>query len=465
MACKNLTVADLKALLTRIGSPTSGRKPVLAARLTQDLRVPRLPLSSKNATSRAKSGKAQIRNHKKSARILSIDMGVKNLAFCVADVSMQSRAGQSGKSESDSEARQVEAKVHTIAWRRVDVMHEMAEANARHQLPIGDYSVAQDRFHPDSNFEESFHPRVLARTAHALLTRVLLPYKPDIILIERQRYRSGGGAAIQEWTVRVNMLESMLWAVLEALKGETWNLPSPSNAEDAGQPQVFDVSPARVGTFWIDSPDKKQDARRSAASIQAFELGPKGEVSEKACESAAAARKISVAKVRKKDKIQLVRSWLSHAPYSSKTTKTGNDKEQAQENNALITFSFAPEAEETREALCITRSGTKRSKIMNKDIAKTGDVRKLDDLADCFLQAAAWVAWEWNRLEIQRKGMGNILDSPAFDKDKSTTTKGKTTETKTSKRTKVKKTAAQPRIISKKENKIILPPDLSVDII
>ena len=430
MACKNLTVADLKALLTRIGSPTSGRKPVLAARLTQDLQVPRLPLSSKNATSRTKSGRAQIGNHKKSARILSIDMGVKNLAFCVADASMQSRAGQSGKSESDSEARQVEAKMHTIAWRRVDVMHEMAEANARHQLPIGDHSVA-----PEPNLEGSFHPRVLARAAHALLTRVLLPYKPDIILIERQRYRSGSGAAIQEWTVRVNMLESMLWAVLEALKGDTWNLPSPSNTEDAGQPQVFDVSPARVGTFWIDSLDEEHDARRSAASIQAFKLGPKGEVSEKACESVATARKMSAAKVRKKDKIQLVRSWLSHAPYSSKTARTGSDKEQVQENNAPITFSFAPEAEETREALCIIRSSTKRSKITNKNIAKTGDVRKLDDLADCFLQAAAWVAWEWNRLEIQRKGMGNILDSPAFDKDKSTTTKGKTTETKTAETT------------------------------
>ena len=453
MACKNLTVADLKALLTRIGSPTSGRKPVLAARLTQDLQVPRLPLSSKNATSRTKSGRAQIGNHKKSARILSIDMGVKNLAFCVADASMQSRAGQSGKSESDSEARQVEAKMHTIAWRRVDVMHEMAEANARHQLPIGDHSVAQDRFHPDSNFEESFHPRVLARTAHALLTRVLLPYKPDIILIERQRYRSGSGAAIQEWTVRVNMLESMLWAVLEALKGDTWNLPSPSNTEDAGQPQVFDVSPARVGTFWIDSLDEEHDARRSAASIQAFELGPKGEVSEKACESVATARKMSTAKVRKKDKIQLVRSWLSHAPYSSKTARTGSDKEQVQEINAPITFSFAPEAEETREALCTIRSSTKRSKITNKNIAKTGDVRKLDDLADCFLQTAAWVAWEWNRLEIQRKGMGNILDSPAFDKDKSTTTKGKTTETKTAETTTTKGMKAMKTIGKRKTTK------------
>jgi len=443
MARKNLTVADLKALLMRIGSPTSGRKPVLAARLTQDLRVPRLPLSSKNATSRAKSGRAQIRNHKESARILSIDMGVKNLAFCVADAGMQSRAGQSGKSESDSGARQVEAKMHTIAWRRVDVMHEMAEANARHQLPIGDHAVAQDRFHPEPNLEDSFHPRVLARAAHALLTRVLLPYKPDIILIERQRYRSGGGAAIQEWTVRVNMLESMLWAVLEALKGETWNLPSPSNTEDAGQPQVFDVSPARVGTFWIDSLDEEHDARRSATSIQAFELGPKGEVSEKACESVVITRKISTAKVRKKDKIQLVRSWLSHTPYSSKTARTGSDKEQAQENNAPITFSFAPKAEETREALCIIRSNTKRTKITNKNIAKTGDVRKLDDLADCFLQAAAWVAWERNRLEIQREGMGNILGSLASDKDKSTTMKGKTTGTKTTKRTKAKQTTAK----------------------
>lgn len=448
MACKNLTVADLKALLTRIGSPTSGRKPVLAARLTQDLQVPRLPLSCKNATSRTKSGRAQIGNHKKSARILSIDMGVKNLAFCVADASMQSRAGQSGKSESDSEARQVEAKMHTIAWRRVDVMHEMAEANARHQLPIGDHSVV-----PEPNLEDSFHPRALARAAHALLTRVLLPYKPDIILIERQRYRSGGGAAIQEWTVRVNMLESMLWAVLEALKGETWNLPSLSNTKDAGQPQVFDVSPARVGTFWIDSLDEEHDSRRSAASIQAFKLGPKGEVSEKACESIATARKMSAAKVRKKDKIQLVRSWLSHAPYSSKTARTGSNKEQVQENNASITFSFAPDAEETREALCIIRSSTKRSKNTNKNITKTGDVRKLDDLADCFLQAAAWVAWEWNRLEIQRKGMGNILDSPAFDEDKSTTTKGKTTETKTAETTTIKGMKAMKTIGKRKTTK------------
>jgi cruciform cutting endonuclease 1 len=375
-------------------------------------------------------------------------MGVKNLAFCVADASMQSRAGQSGKSESDSEARQVEAKMHTIAWRRVDVMHEMAETNARHQLPIGDHSVA-----PEPNLKNSFHPRVLARAAHALLTRVLLPYKPDIILIERQRYRSSGGAAIQEWTVRVNMLESMLWAALEALKGETWNLPSSSNTEDAGQPQVFDVSPARVGTFWIDSLDEEHDARRSAASIQAFELGPKGEVSEKACESAATARKMSVAKVRKKDKIQLVRSWLSHAPYSSKPARTGCDKERVQENNAPITFSFAPEAEETREALCIIRSSTKRPKITNKSIAKTGNVRKLDDLADCFLQAAAWVAWEWNRLEIQRKGMGNILDSPAFDKDKSTTTKGKTTETKTAETTTTKGMKAMRTIGKRKTTK------------
>lgn len=322
--------------------------------------------------------------------------------------------------------------MHAIAWRRVDVMHEMAETNARHPLPIGDHPVA-----PEPNPEDSFHPRVLARAAHALLTRVLLPYKPDIILIERQRYRSGGGAAIQEWTVRVNTLESMLWAVLEALKGDTWNLPSPSNTEDAGQPQVFDVSPARVGTFWIDSLDEEYDARRSAASIQASELGPKGEVSEKACESVATARKMSAAKVKKKDKIQLVRSWLSHSPYSSKIARTGSDKGQVQEINPPITFSFAPEAEETREALCIIRSSTKRS---NKNIVKTGSVRKLDDLADCFLQAAAWVAWEWNRLEIQREGMGNILGSPAFDKDKSTTTKGKTAETKTTKRTKAKKT-------------------------
>ncbi|OCL14284.1 ribonuclease H-like protein [Glonium stellatum] len=425
MAWKNLTVADLKTLLARIGSPTSGSKPVLAARLTQDLRVPRLPLSSKCATSRAKTGNTQREDRKEGVRILSIDMGVKNLAFCIADASIDSSFRQPGRSAPDSEAREAQAKVHTIAWHRIDVMHEVAEANARHQIPIGDHSGAQDRLRAEPSLEDPFHPRILARTAYSLLTRILLPYRPDIVLIERQRYRSGGAAAIQEWTVRVNMLESMLWAVLETLKGEKLNPRSPRNAENVDVLQVFDVSPARVGAFWIDSTDKKSDSRQSAASIQAFELGPEGEISEKAGESVIATRKISAAKVRKRDKIQLVRSWLSDAPYSSKFTKSGNGKEQVHGSYAPITFSFAPEADKTREALCIKRSGTKRSRVVSEDIQKARDVSKLDDLADCFLQAAAWVAWEWNRLEIQREGVENILCRPDFDEDKPMATKRK----------------------------------------
>jgi len=79
-------------------------------------------------------------------------------------------------------------------------------------------------------------------------------YEPDTILIERQRYRSAGGAAIQEWTVRVNMLESMFHAVLHTLRAQGGKVK---------EFDVFSVSPRRITGFWLADLDEKLNARET----------------------------------------------------------------------------------------------------------------------------------------------------------------------------------------------------------
>ncbi|OCK81797.1 ribonuclease H-like protein, partial [Lepidopterella palustris CBS 459.81] len=377
MALKKLTSAHIKALLVRIGSPTTGAKPLLEARLVQDLGLSRLPLLAKDANTGSKC-----------TRILSIDMGIKNLAFCVADVTLDLGPNQSTGG--------IEANFHTIAWRRIDVAHEIAEATAQSITEFSEGSLKP--FNNTMEADDPFHPRALARTAYILLARVLLPYEPDIILIERQRYRSGGGAAIQEWTVRVNMLEGMLWAVLGTLREEKAKGAGLSKRHDLGFPNIFDVSPARVGAFWIDSAKVRQGAQHSSIPPKAIETGPEGEINE-AKSSTISLRKMSKGKVEKKAKIQLVQSWLTDSPFSTEPA-TGSGR--GMNTNTELTFSFTPHAEETRKDLCSTASRTKRLRSPSNELEKTVTVRKLDDLADSFLQAAAWVAWELNRLEILR---------------------------------------------------------------
>ncbi|KAF2491043.1 ribonuclease H-like protein, partial [Lophium mytilinum] len=361
-----ITIAELKALLARIGSPANGTRPVLQARLAQDLKTPRLPISIGNTTSTLGSEGISDPSRKDNGttRLLSVDMGIKNLAFCVADVKLELKS-------TTKKPASPKGHMSTIAWRRIDVAWETAQKSSD---PAPKDSDGEDA--PD----DPFHPRNLAATAYALLTRILLPYEPDIILIERQRYRSGGGAAIQEWTVRVNMLEGMLWAILESLR----QTASHSKSTKKEFPSVFDVSPARVGAFWVD-PEKVPRVRTKAV------LGAEGEVIGTE-ETSVLAR----GKVKKPQKVKLVRSWLSGPNFSSHPS--GGSKEETQRLESIIplTFSFSEEAEATRLTLC---SPASRAKPKTK-IPVSGNPRKFDDLADCFLQAAAWVAWEGARVKI-----------------------------------------------------------------
>lgn len=67
--------------------------------------------------------------------------------------------------------------------------------------------------------EDFSHTRLSALAVELIITR-LLPLKPDLVILELQRFRSvqGGASSVLEWTLRVNSLESMIYAILTTLR-------------------------------------------------------------------------------------------------------------------------------------------------------------------------------------------------------------------------------------------------------
>src|ERR1700710_2773753 len=134
---KALRLVDLRLLAQKCGLQTSGTKPVLTQRIQDALAsAPKL---------------------RPNTRILSIDMGIRNLAYCTLDVPTGPRLLHAPS--------RIQPSLH--AWQRLSVSSAPMEGES-----------------------ESFSPATLSVLAYALLRHRLLQEKPSYILIERQRFRS-----------------------------------------------------------------------------------------------------------------------------------------------------------------------------------------------------------------------------------------------------------------------------------
>ncbi|KAF2648507.1 Ydc2-catalyt-domain-containing protein [Lophiostoma macrostomum CBS 122681] len=366
------TVSSVKKLLMRIGSATSGRKNVLLTRLSHDLGNHKMPLSEEPSQS-------------EKVRILSIDMGIKNLAFCIADV----HANALSRITSGAP---IPMKIE--AWRRLDVVEEVTAASFQ-RSESNTKQKSEDAELEDDEAADPYTPSTLSRTAYQLIMQTFLPYKPDVVLIERQRWRSAGGPSIQQWTVRVNTLEGMLWALFTGFRERSnRTVPSGNSKNEVGNGKSYDiwgVDPKRVGNFW--------SSRTQSALEDEIDFGPEGEVTEFLESSKTAVKTSRRGAVEKKAKIELLRSWLLH---DSPATQNPVAKASTIDDEAMspaIAFSFSKEAESTRKSLLTEKSRGGRAK--GKSVGK--ELRKLDDVTDCLLQAAAWVAWEGNKLTISQQ--------------------------------------------------------------
>lgn len=326
----SLRLTQLKALAIHCGISSSGTKTVLATRLINEIIPPPVP---QHGGSKAKH----------PTRILSIDMGIRNLAYCILDV--------------PPSTTKPKLKPSVIAWKRI--------ALSTPPVPSSPNLMSDTLTAPVSFEKEDFTPPTLATAAHALLTSNLLPYKPTHILIERQRFRSMGSPRILEWTVRVNMLESMLYAVLHTLK-----------AANLWHGTVLGIAPGKVGPFWI----------REGSG------GETAEGDEVVQKSMGKVRNTKSAKLRNKGaKIDLVKAWLEQ----DEMVLLGTAEARATAKSYLEKWHGQPRG----------RKKVKLAISENELVSESEAMGKLDDLADSLLQGMAWAQWEENKTRVLEHGV------------------------------------------------------------
>ena len=305
--------SQLKAIAVATGINSSGTKPILTSRLLTDLQEEKFRLGEQK-------GKGKNGQH----RIISIDMGIRNLAYCRIALPANWSAG-------------LEPTVPVVeAWERIAISSR----------------VRPDNLQPDNSttkVKETFDPLTYSCHAYQLITNLLNsgPH-PTQILIERQRFRSMGGSAVQEWTLRVNMFEAMLYAVLKTM-----------SEQGLWKGQIWPMAPNKVSKFWLGKEEGIDEGKT---------------------------------KKNKGQKIDIVKVWLSE----------GNRFELQGKAKAMGTAYLT--------ALDGRRVPRRRVLVSDSDIGGTAEtgIGKLDDLADCLLQGMAWIKWEENRRSLTGTGMGAL---------------------------------------------------------
>jgi cruciform cutting endonuclease 1 len=321
--------AALKELASKCGVSTSGVKAALCRRLQDE--IPLLP----GSTAAGKQWPRRL-----PMRILSIDMGIRNLAYCVLDVPVDSSLP------------------NLVAWRRTAVSSAAIPNN--------------DEGDPASKGEkESFEPPALSTAAFKLLRNTLLPHNPTHILIERQRFRSMGSPTILEWTVRVNMLESKIYAILLTLREEgAWN------------GTVVPIVPGKVGPFWLEV---------ESANV-ALDDAEKGE-SSRVTMMKTKTRNAKLAKALNKGaKIDLVRNWLV---LGDRIAVDSPDVE-------TLVKAYLEKWDKKP-------GGVKGKRLVKGAVTTIEKMGKLDDLADCLLQGMAFIQWEENKRVVREEGINSLI--------------------------------------------------------
>lgn len=350
-----LALAQLRRVAFQIGAPNSGTKSVLTTQIEHEL----VASASVNARPKPQQSKSEPSALARKLSIVSIDMGIRNLAYAhlLVDPSII------GRTEGTEKPRPILA-----TWKRVVISSgpngPRKSRKRKQQLQSTSDEITTELANSDEALpitpllrteKEPFDPATFASYAHRFIKDVLVTHQPTHVLIERQRFRSGGGSAVQEWTIRVGVFEGMLHAVLKTL-----------GQEQALNIAVQSVDPGRVTRYWLEglvSPGKGR---------------------------------LRSAKESKKAKIDIVGASLGDQQAS------------------LVEVPSEKAGQEVKTVVDAFLTRWKNSKSSKKG-GKANDFVKLDDLSDCFLQGIAWLNWQLRRLEVIQLGEEAFTDDPVFN--------------------------------------------------
>ncbi|RLM01045.1 hypothetical protein CFD26_108890 [Aspergillus turcosus] len=372
-----LKASQLQRIAQATGIQSSGTKASLIARLKEELPGFASPEPEKQmrACTSTDTGTGM------GMSILSIDMGIQNLAYAHLVVSRDTATPTATATPTGTAPAPVTVKLN--AWRRLAVSDALV-------TDFDGPSSSPGKYGGEGKVKEkhTFSPSEYARTAYTLVNSLLHRYRPSHVLIERQRFRSGGGSAVQEWTLRVGVFEGMLYAVLYALGCERQAGAWPG-------PVVLGVEPRRVGAYWED--------RLGIGSSSTSEGRGKGK---------------KTSKEGKKVKINLAGEWLRAGmimgggdPGSGSSVRLSVADEP--ELRALVDAYLRRWAGKSNPRTSVSKAKAKAGEqAVAEDhgaVIEPPDVRKMDDLADCLVQGVTWLEWQAMRQRISTEGLNAVL--------------------------------------------------------
>lgn len=332
----HLKLTQLQRLAVSLGTQCSGTKTAIKSSIKQSLPKaasnttrpqPRLPLS-----------------------LVSIDMGIRNLAYAHLTADLDAR-------QTKPTSLSCYQRPRLRAWKKIAIAPaastDTSALNDEKDTPAS--STLKLKADP-----ESFAPELYATHAVRLITSIIHAHNPTHILIERQRFRSGGSPVVQDWSIRVGVFEGMLYAVLQTL------------AEKCGVDVCVEgVLPGRVVRFWAAHAEKGTPGSGGSA-----DAGP-GPVP------------VPKGKAVKKLKIDFVGRALEESVQAGK--KPDSSLEIDATALPMVSAYLAKWTKESR---------SRSLPNIGHDSESLPELSKLDDLADSLLQGMAWIEWENNRARV-----------------------------------------------------------------
>ncbi|KAG8163993.1 hypothetical protein KVR01_005911 [Diaporthe batatas] len=380
-----LSSVQLKSIARLCGKSRSGTKAVIADRIAEDLKTFQ-PLAP-------------------GTRVLSIDLGIRNLAYSLLEVPHPNN-GTPGKTSKWARKSSWERKKDTapssaalkeprlLAWERLALMpkaekavppggstkksRKKAKADEEADADQQDEEVLPKRGRRKSKTDattdprhqaaedptaaaspattpvlvEDFSPARLSALAVDLVLNRLLPLRPDVVILEQQRFRQMGGSGVYEWTLRVNSLESMLYALLTLLRElGRWDSPV-GRIEPVVARNVLEFMGAR-------------------ARLAGFDVGD---------------------------------IWARHRGAED---KTDNKKVKKDIIGRMLASAGLDVAEPARLVAAVYLNEWQGK---NSFLRKADRMKKLDDLADCLLQGLAFIHWQNNKRLLLEGGVDALHD-------------------------------------------------------